>query len=211
MRRRMFVLVTGWLVGSLAWSASAAPASLRRALPTPALQLVGTWKLDRAKTKDNQDVWKRRLDAMRAAQEAGPPDAASLFASRAGHVPYTGDWQLKSAMRDLLEIAEKLSFRFSEDSVSITDDLNRTLTFATTGAKEKRQLSATEFNARTRFSGGALTQLVTSDELTMTEVYLPSEDGSEMLVSITVDKPDFKPPLKDIMRVYTRQTADSGR
>lgn len=204
MRRRMLVLVTGWLVGSLAWSASAAQGPSLAAAPTPAAQLVGSWKLDRAKTKDGQDVWKRRLDAMRAAQIAEPADAAGMFALHTGHAPYTGDWQLKSAMRDLLEIAERLSFRFSDESVTITDDLNRALTFATTGTKEKRQLSATQFNARTRFSGGALTQLVTSDELALTEVYLPSEDGTEMLVSITVDKPDFKPPLKDIMRVYTR-------
>jgi hypothetical protein len=204
MRRRWFALVTGWLVGSLSWSATAAQAPSVPSSLAPATQLVGTWKLDRAKTKDGQDIWKRRLDAMRAAQEAEPADAAGVFALHTGHVPYTGDWQLKSAMRDLLEIAEKLSFHFADDSVTITDDLNRTLTFATTGTKEKRQLSATEFNARTRFSGGALTQLVTSDELAMTEVYLPSEDGTEMLVSITVAKPDFKPPLKDMMRVYTR-------
>ena len=206
MRRRLLVLVTGWLVVGLAWSSTAAQAPSVAPSSAPAVQLLGTWKLDRAKTKDGQDVWKRRLDAMRAAQEAESPDAAGMFAIHTGHVPYTGDWQLKSAMRDLLEIAEKLSFRFADDSVTITDDLNRELTFATTGAKEKRQLSATEFNARTRFSGGALTQLLTSDELALTEVYLPSEDGNEMLVSITVDKPDFKPPLKDIMRVYTRVT-----
>ena len=34
------------------------------------------------------------------------------------------------------EIAEKLSFRFADDSVTITDDLNRALTFATTGTKQ---------------------------------------------------------------------------
>jgi hypothetical protein len=88
--------------------------------------------------------------------------------------------------------------------VTITDDLQRALTFTTSGTKERRQLAATEFNVRTRFTGGALTQQMTVDELVLTEIYLPSEDGREMLVSISVDKPDFQPPLKAIMRVYTR-------
>ena len=201
MHRRVSSLLAGWLVLGLAWSASAqGPAATE--LPVAA-EIAGTWKLDRAKTKDNQDVWKRRLDALRAAQEADP-DSVSLFNLRTSHAPFTGDWQLRSAMRDLLEVAESLSFRVAPDSVTITDDLQRALTFATSGTREKRQLAATEFNVRTRFTGGALTQQMTVDELVLTEVYLPSEDGREMLVSISVDKPDFQPPLKTIMRVYTR-------
>jgi hypothetical protein len=201
MRRRVFPLLAGWLVLGLAWSLSAqGPAAT--GLP-PSAELAGTWKLDRAKTKDGQDVWKRRLDALRAAQEADP-DTVSMFTLRTSRAPFAGDWQLKSAMRDLLEVAESLSFRISPDSVTITDDLQRALTFATSGTKEKRQLAATEFNVRTRFTGGALTQQMTVDELVLTEVYLPSEDGRDMLVSISVDKPDFQPPLKAIMRVYTR-------
>jgi hypothetical protein len=183
-----------------AWSLSAqGPAAAGS--PAPA-ELVGTWKLDRTKSKDDQGVWKRRLDALRAAQEAEPD--AGMFNLRTSRAPFSGDWQLRSAMRDLLEVAESLSFRVSPDSVTITDDLQRALTFATSGTKEKRQLAATEFNVRTRFTGGALTQQMTVDELMLTEVYLPSEDGREMLVSISVDKPDFQPPLKTIMRVYTR-------
>src|SRR5580692_7331893 len=201
MRRRVSLLVAGWLVLGLAWS-SFAQQTAATGLPA-ATELAGTWKLDRAKTKDDQGVWKRRLDALRAAQEADP-DAGSVFSLRTSHAPFAGDWQLRSAMRDLLEVAESLSFRVSSDSVTITDDLQRALTFATSGTKEKRQLAATEFNVRTRFTGGALTQQMTVDELTLTEVYLPSEDGREMLVSISVDKPDFQPPLKTIMRVYTR-------
>jgi hypothetical protein len=182
----------------------------QRAATSVAEALSGTWKLDRDKTKESQDVWKRRLDAMKAAQQTeGPGQMASLFAPRTSVSPYTGEWLLRSAMRDLLEIAERLSFSASQDSVTITDDLERRLTFATTGNKEKRQLAATEFNARTRFSGGALEQQLSVDELLLTEIYLPSEDGREMLISINVDKPDFQPPLKSIMRVYSRVDAGS--
>jgi hypothetical protein len=200
MRAQVSVLVVSVLAFALS-----GPTSARQGPSSPvAVSITGTWKLDRQKTKDSQDVWKRRLDAMRAAQQDEAPDAAGMFALRTGHTPYTGEWLLKSAMRDLLEVAERLSFAVSGQSVTITDDLQRALTFATSGNKEKRQLAATEFNVRTRFSGGALEQQMTVDELVMTEIYLPSEDGREMLISINVDKPDFQPPLKSIMRVYTR-------
>ena len=200
MRAQISVLVVSVLAFALC-----GPTSARQGPSTPVADaLTGTWKLDREKTKDSQDVWKRRLDAMRAAQQDENPDAAGIFALRTGHTPYTGEWLLKSAMRDLLEVAERLSFTVSGQSVTITDDLQRALTFATSGNKEKRQLAATEFNVRTRFSGGALEQQMTVDELVLTEIYLPSDDGREMLVSINVDKPDFQPPLKSIMRVYTR-------
>ena len=205
MRRRVSALVAGWLVLGLAWSSSAQQPGAN-GLPG-STELVGTWKLDRDKTKDNQDVWKRKLDALRAAQD--DPDGGGPFNLRVSHAPFSGDWQLKSAMRDLLEVAESLSFRVSSDSVTITDDLQRVLTFATSGSKEKRQLAATEFNVRTKFTGNALTQQMTVDELVMTEIYLPSEDGREMLVSISVEKPDFQPPLKTIMRVYTRTDDES--
>jgi hypothetical protein len=199
---RGFSLIAGWLACGLAGAVLTQQPVAARAVPT--VQISGVWKLDREKTKDGQDVWRRRLDAMRAAAEAESPDAASMFTVHTGHSIYTGDWQLRSAMRDLLEVAERLSFRVESDSVTITDDLNRALTYTTTGTKEKRQLAATEFNARTRFTGGALTQQLTVDELVISVIYLPSEDGREMLVSMSIDKPEFQPPLKSIMRVYSR-------
>lgn len=202
MRWSTVTLVVGWLGCGLM-----GPVSARQTVadaPVPVTHLAGTWKLDRDKTKDGQDVWRRRLDALRAQQAAEMPEFFGSSPTRASQGPLSADWTLKSAMRDLLETAESLSFRISGDSVTITDDLERAITFATTGTKEKHQLAATEFNARTRFTGGALTQRLTVDELALTEVYLPSADGKEMLVSISVTKPDFDPPLKPIMRIYTR-------
>jgi hypothetical protein len=111
---------------------------------------------------------------------------------------------LRTAMRDLLETAERLSFQIKPDSVTITDDLNRTLTYATTGTKEKRQLAATKFDVKTRWNGQALTQELTAWTFGMTEVYLLRDDGQEMLVSIKIDKPQFQPPIKNIARVYVR-------
>jgi hypothetical protein len=190
--------ITACLMQGLA-AAQSGP-SERPATPS----LAGAWKLDRAKTKDDQDVWKRRLDGLRAQQAAQNPLAADPFAQHSARPPVINDWQLRSAMRDLLEVAEQLTFRTDQDSVTITDDLERALTYATSGAKEKRQVAATPFMVRTHWSGAALTQDISVSELGITMIYLPSDDGREMLVSISVDKPAFQPPLKNIMRVYNR-------
>jgi len=205
MRHRLLSLVVGCLAALLAEGlvvAQTGPADR----PT-SNALAGVWKLDRAKTKDDQDTWRRRLDGLRASQP-GPPSVSSadpfgLFTNRTAQAN-GNDWQLRSAMRDLLEVAEGLTFQIAPDSVTITDDLDRSLKFATNGSKDKRQLAATEFVARTKWAGPALTQEITVGELLLTVVYLPSEDGRDMLVSIIVDKPTFQPPLKHIMRVYSR-------
>jgi hypothetical protein len=204
MPARVVTLVIGCAVACLVRGLAAAqsgPGPADRPASTP---LIGVWKLDRAKTKDDQDVWKRRLDGLRAQQAASAPLNADPFGSRQVRPPVINDWQLRAAMRDLLEVAEQLSFRMEGESITITDDLERALKFATKGAKEKRQVAATPFMVRTRWNGAALTQDITVAELGMTVIYLPSEDGREMLVSISVDKPTFQPPLKNIMRVYTR-------
>ena len=111
---------------------------------------------------------------------------------------------LRTAMRDLLETAESLAFQIKPDAVTITDDLNRALTYATTATKEKRQLAATKFDVKTRWNGQALTQEITAWTFAMTEVYLLRDDGQELLVSIKIDKPQFQPPIKNIARVYVR-------
>jgi hypothetical protein len=167
----------------------------------------GTWKVDRRQFPDDQDVWRRRVDAMPAEPTgaraiAGPPDpmlSAPVLNANGLDIAL-----LRTAMRDLLETAERLSFQIKPDSVTITDDLNRTLTYATSGAKEKRQLAATKFDVKTRWNGQALTQEITAWTFGMTEVYLLRDDGQELLVSIKIDKPQFQPPIKNIARVYVR-------
>jgi hypothetical protein len=189
-------------------------ASAHRAAAPPRAQstpdrsgFAGAWKVDRHQFPDDQDVWRRRVDAMPADPAgaravAGPPDpmlSAPLISASGLDIAL-----LRTAMRDLLETAERLSFQIKPDAVTITDDLNRTLTYATTGTKEKRQLAATKFDVKTRWNGQALTQELTAWTFGMTEVYLLRDDGQEMLVSIKIDKPQFQPPIKNIARVYVR-------
>lgn len=188
---------------ALVWPSAGSGQNVARAAAVTSLS--GSWKFDRSQTKDNQDAWRRRVDAMRITDPAtfgqtnSDPTASSI--ARTVESP---DWLLRSALRDLLEIAERLSFQVDDASVTITDDLNRVLTFATTGTREKRQLAATEFDAKTTWTGAALTQDIRASSLQLTEVYLPSKDGRQMIVSIKVVKPQFQPPLKDILRVYVR-------
>lgn len=177
--------------------------------PTPAhAGYLGSWKVDRRQFPDDQDVWRRRVDAMPDDTAAsrrtivGPPDP--LLSAPILNASGLDIALLRTAMRDLLETAERLSFQIKPDAVTITDDLNRTLTYATTGAKEKRQLAATKFDVKTRWNGQALTQEISAWTFSMTEVYLLRDDGQELLVSIKIDKPQFQPPIKNIARVYVR-------
>lgn len=169
---------------------------------------LGSWKVDRRQFPDDQDVWRRRVDAMPDDTAAsrrtivGPPDP--LLSAPILNASGLDIALLRTAMRDLLETAERLSFQIKPDAVTITDDLNRTLTYATTGAKEKRQLAATKFDVKTRWNGQALTQEISAWTFSMTEVYLLRDDGQELLVSIKIDKPQFQPPIKNIARVYVR-------
>jgi hypothetical protein len=204
------------LIGTaLALLTLTAAASAHRTSALPLRQSVparggfaGMWKVDRHQFPDDQDVWRRRVDAMPVDPAAGRPVIAGqpdpLLAS-----PLTGGSGLeiallRTAMRDLLETAERLSFQIEAGSVTITDDLNRMLTYATTGKKEQRQLAATKFDVKTQWNGQALTQELTAWTFGMTEVYLMRDDPQEMLVSIKIDKPQFQPPIKDISRVYVR-------
>jgi len=197
------------LAGSTLAAASAQQTAVPVEPPVSAhSRLIGSWKIDRRQLPDDQDVWRRRVDAMpteTAAPRAGAFGASDpMLASPGSSYSALDIATLRSAMRDLLETAERLSFGLGDDAVTITDDLNRALTFATTGKKERRQLAATEFDAKTKWSGEALTQDVTVWNFAMTEVYLPKQDNEELLVSIRIVKPNFQPPIKDISRVYTR-------
>jgi hypothetical protein len=167
--------------------------------------VVGAWQLDRARTADSQETWRRSVDAMRANEQVPPGNDADPLATALMRQIDSPDWRLRTAMRDLLEVAERLDFRVGQGKVTITDDLDRALTFATGGDREKHQLAATEFHARTKWNGEALTQDISADLLALSVVYLPSDDGRALLMSIKVVRPQFSPPFKEITRIYVRR------
>ena len=80
-----------------------------------------------------------------------------------------------------------------------------TLTFTTTGKKEKHRIGATSFEAKSAWDGAVLRQEIEAvGGFKMTQVYYPATDGQTMFVSMTVEKPEFKPPIKPITRTYRR-------
>lgn len=169
------------------------------------VSIAGTWRFDRSQSKDGSDVWRRRLDAMRADEAAAAASSDEPSALRLERLMESPDWRLRAALRDLLEVADRLTFSLDAGRVTITDDLDRSRTYATDGTKEKRQLAATEFQARTSWNGSSLVQDIVADRLTLAEVYLPAADGQSLLLSITIVKPKFEPPIAPMTRIYARQ------
>ncbi len=172
--------------------------------------LVGTWRIDRRQLPKDADVWRRRLDALPVAPTGDPIARATqqlndpLLAAPVGSYSGMDLALIRTAMRDLLETAETLSFTVNPASVTVLDDLERARIYKTDNQKEKRQLSATEFDVRTHWSGQSLVQELSAWGFTMSEIYLPKEDGHGMLVSITIKKPKFDPKIDEIVRAYEK-------
>lgn len=107
--------------------------------------------------------------------------------------------------RDLLEIAETLTFGVSDEVVTITDDLDRARTFPTDNSRERYRLGASEFWARVRWEEGRLRRDIEgSYAFRLTETYLLSADASRLFVIIRVGSPARGRPRSGVDRVYDR-------
>src|SRR5207249_4785940 len=62
----------------------------------------------------------------------------------------------RDARRDLLEIAPTLTISVTPDAFAVTDDLDRTLKFPVDGKKQRYQLGAAQFDAKTWWDGPRL-------------------------------------------------------
>ena len=192
-----------------------------------AANLAGSWEFDDGQSKEDQRNWRRPVGAARpipsntGGRGGGfPGSSAGYPGGPGGMMPPMGgggggfvprpssaayDTELRRALRDLLEVAAGYEIALKQDQVIITDDLERTLTFSTSGKKEKHRIGATNFESRTSWDGGLLMQDIEAvGGFHMSQVFFPAEDGQSMFVSIRVDKPDFKPPIKPITRTYRR-------
>jgi hypothetical protein len=190
----------------------AAAGPVARTAPAPSI--AGLWKFDEGDSKDDERNWRRpvRPDPSLMATGAGsgpmmtgalPGPSAPVFMRRPGPDART-DNAVRRALRDLLEAAESYRIEVTADHVTMTDDLGRTIAYATDGAREKHRLGATEFEAETNWYRAQLVQKISSGALSLSQVFLPSDDGQTMFLEIRVEKPDLKPPVKVVNRVYTR-------
>jgi len=111
----------------------------------------------------------------------------------------------RDTQRDLMEIAPQLKFDVTSNSVTITDDLDRALTFSTDGKRQKYQLGAALFDAKSSWNGAQLkNDMEGPDGLKITATYFLSDDGDRMFVILRVGQPAKDAPPVGVNRVYDR-------
>jgi hypothetical protein len=108
--------------------------------------------------------------------------------------------------RDLLEIAETLTFAVAEDSVTVTDDLKRERTFPTDNERQRYRLGASEFFARVRWEDGRLHRDIegTFGAFKMSETYFLSPDANRLFLIIRVGDVARGRVQAAVDRVYDR-------
>jgi hypothetical protein len=118
---------------------------------------------------------------------------------------YTLYIEQRDARRDLLEIAPTLTISVTPEAFAVTDDLDRTLKFPVDGKKQKYQLGAAQFDARTSWDGPRLkTEIEGPDGLKISETWFLSDDGSRLFVVIRVGDTVKDGPPVGVNRVYDR-------
>jgi hypothetical protein len=124
-----------------------------------------------------------------------PGAAASLYAAQ------------RDTQRDLLEIAPELRITITPRDVTVLDDLNRSLTFPTDARKQKYQLGAATFEARSYWDGSQLKKDIEGpDGLKMNETFFLSEGGDRLFLIIRVGERARAKELTPVgvNRVYDR-------
>lgn len=220
--RAVHLALAGFGVGLLTAVPSAqqpvshsAPATRSAVSAAPLPTIAGSWKFDPNSSDDDERNWRRpvRPDMVpatgrgRMSSRGGAganPGRMGRVSRRQSSASSRSENAVYRALRDLLEAAESYRIAVGADSVTLTDDLDRTTSYATDGTKEKHRLGGTEFEAETTWDRGQLRQTITAGALTLSKVFLPSDDGHTLYVEIRVVKPDLKPPVKTVNRVYTR-------
>lgn len=113
--------------------------------------------------------------------------------------------EARDLARDLLEVPETLTFELADESVTITDDLDRTWTYRTDGQEEQQQIAASRFDVRTTWLNDQLRQEITSSSrFEMDQTYFVSADGQRLFVIIRIGEPDDDESQPGYDRVYDR-------
>jgi hypothetical protein len=194
--------------------AAAADPPVPHAAPVPSIG--GSWKFDATDSKDDERNWRRpvRPEAEPGAARRGgmsspmvvgdnPGPAGPVYVRRAS-VSSREENAMRRALRDLLELAETYRIDVGSDRVTMTDDLGRTISYATDGTKETHLVGGTEFEVESAWYHAQLTQTISAGALRLSQVFLPGDDGRTLFLEIRVVKPDLKPPVKTVSRVYRR-------
>ncbi len=127
-------------------------------------------------------------------------------------MPDINTWLLRDLQRDLMEVPERIIIRATSDQITITDDLERELTFPTNGRKQKYQTGAAVYDARMHFDNGQFKKLISAPEgFKMSETYFLSADRQRLFVIIRLGEPRTKnDPIYGVNRVYDRVDTSSS-
>ena len=189
-------------------------------------RLTGVWKFDPSQTKDDQRNWRRpvapgpsapiyvpskvEVGSSQPLEKTTVTTPVTVRSSGGGVSKMTPSREspaneIARALRDLLELALTYEIRVGDGVVVFTDDLGRTMTFATSGKNERQRVAATEFTSTTSWNDGRLVQQFDSvHRLRLTQTYLPGADGKTLLVHVTIDRPALTPEIEPFTRVYVR-------
>jgi hypothetical protein len=113
----------------------------------------------------------------------------------------------RDTLRDLMEIPESLRIDITQLAVSMVDDLDRSLVFPVDGKRQKYQLAAAVFDAKTTWDGGQLKMEIEGpDNLRIFQTWFLNEDGSRLFQIVRIGDPprdrDQKPV--GVNRVFDR-------
>ena len=125
---------------------------------------------------------------------------------------WRGGWAVqwaRSAQRDLLEVPWGLTIDVTPEAVTFVDDLDRSRTYLTNAKRQKYQLGAAIYNAKTYWDGPRLKKDIdAAGQFKMQETYFLSEDASRLFVIVRVGDPkqaaSKNVPLAGVNRVYDR-------
>jgi hypothetical protein len=118
----------------------------------------------------------------------------------------------RDTRRDLLEIAPALALAGTAESLTITDDLERQLSFPADGTRQKYQLGAAVFEARGVWDRDRfVVEIEGPDGLQIHETWFLSQDGSRLFLVIRVGEvaPGVRPV--GVNRVYDRVRGNVSR
>jgi hypothetical protein len=187
----------------------------------PTTSLAGTWSFDEKSTYEDQRNWRRPVAADTRVPTAGVPSPSGGSSTYGAGSPGPGlplgyggsrsaaglfDNDVRRAIRDLLEPAPMFVIDVGNDTVTLSDDLQRATTFSTDGRREKHRSGATEYESKTFWNedNQLVQELSRGKDLKVSLVWLPANEGKALFLWIKIEKPVFTPPIKDIKRVYLK-------
>jgi hypothetical protein len=175
-------------------------------------QFIGVWDYN---SEDSRNIATGRPE--RGAPGSAPPrpvvprtaPATREGADDARAQPFAPSPQMlrenRDLSRDLLEIAETLTFTVAADAVTIVDDLGRERTYPTDNERQRYRLGASEFSARVRWQEGRLIREIEGTfGFRMTETYFLSPDANRLFLIIRVGEARRGRVQAGVDRVYDR-------